>query len=226
VRLLAAVAGEPPARYRRLTGAAGGAVAHPDRPGGNRLLGRLARLPRHTLTITRLRQHFLHAVRAARRQGRDVDLLRWQGPALPPVAFPTARPDLIRRPPVAGRGRGAWGRVEPDARARLAVGGRRLTLLIEWDSGAERAGRLRRKLRHYAGWGASPAARDGRVLVITTSAWRERLIHRLAGEVARRQGLAPPPLWTTTLAALADRGPLAAIWWTADAALRRELVAV
>lgn len=226
VRLLAAVAGEPPARYRHQTGLGGGAVARPGQPGGNRLLGRLARHPRHTLTVIRLRQYFLHAVRAARRAGRPVDLLVWQGPTVRPVFFPTGNAALVCRPVRTGRGALATvarGKVEPDARAQLAVGARRLTLLIEVDGGSERARRLQRKLRHYAGWGASPAARHGRLLVITTTAWREGLIQRLAAAAAEQQGVAPPPLWTTTFDALAQHGPLAPIWWTAAAGERRAL---
>ena len=77
------------------------------------------------------------------------------------------------------------GKVEPDVVARLRLGERRLTLLIEWDRGTEGRGHLQRKLRHYVGWGASPAARNSLALVITTTPCREWLVHDLVSGLAR-----------------------------------------
>ena len=117
-----------------------------------------------------------------------------------------------------------YGQVEPDAIARLALGDRRLTLLIEWDRGTEGPRRLARKLRHYVGWGTSPAATDAVALVITTTSEREALIHDLAAGLACRQGLPAPPLWTTTAGQLAGQGMLAPVWWAPGGRVRCALL--
>jgi hypothetical protein len=104
------------------------------------------------------------------------------------------------------------GQVQPDAVARLRLAGRRLTLLVEWDRGTEGAARLRRKLRHYVGWGASPAAAGAVALVITTTPAREALVHALVADLARDQGRRLPPLRTATIGALLRHGPLGPIW--------------
>lgn len=233
LRLLAAANGQTPARLRATTPLAGGAVGRPGRPHGSRTLGRLARHRQHTLDLIRLQAHLQAAVHAARRTGRAIELLDWQGPVTRPIRFPTDDPALARRRPAWVRRRSGpagaiaderlYGQVEPDAIARLRLGAERLTLLIEWDRGSEGRRRLARKLRHYAGWGASPAATDALALVITTTPRREALIHELVADLARRHGLAAPPVWTTTITRLVEAGALAAIWWAPGVRVRQGL---
>jgi hypothetical protein len=129
-----------------------------------------------------------------------------------------------------GRGRAApaetgpgYGQVEPDAVARLRLDGRRVTLLIEWDRGTEGRARLARKLRHYVGWGDSPAAAGAVALVITTTPAREALIRALVAELARRHGRPLPPLLTTTVDGMVRHGVLGPIWRSADSAAARSL---
>jgi hypothetical protein len=206
-------------------------VARPGQPRGSRTLGRLARHPAHTADLLRLHAHLAAAVATVRRAGWPIALVAWQGPVTAPLRFPTDDPSLVRRRPSWVRSAtpsertaedGAWfGQVAPDAVARLVLDGRRLTLLLEWDRGTEHRARLARKLRHYVGWGASPAAADALALVVTTTPAREVLVHRLVAALAEAQGQPPPPLWTATIDALARHGPLAAIWWAVGEARRR-----
>jgi DNA-binding MarR family transcriptional regulator len=234
VRLLAAASGQTPAQFRTTTPLAGGAVGRPGRPHGSRTLGRLARHRQHTLDLIRLQAHLQAAVHAARQAGRAIELLDWQGPVTRPVRFPTDDPSLARRPPAWAlpRRSGAagpianarpFGQVEPDAIARLRLGEDGLTLLIEWDRGSEGRCRLARKLRHYVGWGGSPAAAGALALVITTTPEREALMHALVTDLARRRAETTPPLWTTTITRLVEDGALAAIWWAPGARVRQAL---
>lgn len=234
VRLLAAASGQTPLQLRSTTPLAGGTVGRPGRPYGSRTLGRLARHRQHTLDLIRLHDHLLAAVTAARQAGQAIELLDWQGPVTRPVRFPTDDPSLARRRPAWAlprrRGPAAviaderpFGQVEPDAIARLRLGEARLTLLIEWDRGSEGRRRLARKLRHYVGWGVSPAATSALALVITTTPAREATIHSLVADLSRRHGSASPPLWTTTITRLVNDGALAAIWWAPGARVRQVL---
>jgi hypothetical protein len=206
LRLLAGLAGEPPAAYRARARVVGGRLATPARPAGNRRLGGLALAPAHTRGVIDLEICFRRAAAAA-----GVGLT-WRGPACPPVPYPDP-PPALRLARLAGAPRG-W--LHPDARARFLVGDRRLTFWLEYERGTRRAARLAAKLRHVVGWGASARARDAGLLVVLPGGGRvdrEATVHRLVGALAARHGCPRPPLLTTTLDRLRPDRALDAIWW-------------
>ena len=208
LRLLAAAAGEAPARFRRTTPLAGGAVARPGRPRGSRALGRLARHPRHTRDLIRLGQHLRRAVAAARRAGRAVELVDWQGPVTAPVRFPTDDPALARlavrlglvappgraavRPGRAGRGRPpAARRAAADAADRVGPRHRGAGAAARASCATTSAGAPRRPPAARWRWSSPPPPRARRSSTGWSPSWPRGRRAR-----CRRCGRRPPIGWS------------------------------